>query len=326
MAKHDKKGRTIGARHSRLDHTITGSGAFRSLTPNGRVLLWELVRLENGKNNGELFLSVSDAALLMGCSDKKAAQRAFDELQRRGFIDCTRDAHFKIKAREGSRARTWRLTFLLWPDHSAPTNDYLDRQPDPSKIDEPKLRNLEQRALKRMQAGLKTQKKIKRQYDLNAQKIARVDSTPDSSIAREDSTPMPPQNGCKTEIIGEDSTPAKRKKPQKPVNTYRGGIDPPYIVPVGRSLSEQLTIEDSSVLREVVNRHILETRTTQRAIARHPSCCSTRLSEPKLSRFLNRENSTLPQNQAEALREAISSPSHNGKIIQLPAMGKEINL
>jgi hypothetical protein len=134
--KLDHKGRRATSRFARLDHKLLSSAAYRALSPNARSLLVELAMMENGRNNGsELFLSVRDAADRMGIADLSAASRAFEELQALGFIACTAEAHFAVKAGDGSRARFWRLTWQAATDaHGrgmAPTNEYESAQPEP---------------------------------------------------------------------------------------------------------------------------------------------------------------------------------------------------
>jgi hypothetical protein len=102
------------------------SPAYRSLSPNARSLLVELVMMENGKNNGELFLSVRDAADRMGVADLSAATAAFTQLETGGFIACTRDAHFAVKAGAGSRARCWRAHLAI---HTVPADRPNQRVP-----------------------------------------------------------------------------------------------------------------------------------------------------------------------------------------------------
>jgi hypothetical protein len=66
----------------------------------------------------------------MGVVDLRTALSAFDELERLGFIEMTADAHFAVKAGDGSRARCWRLTWLAVPSKSKPaTHDYQTAQP-----------------------------------------------------------------------------------------------------------------------------------------------------------------------------------------------------
>lgn len=130
--KTDATGRSKGGRFTRLDHALLSTPAYRSLSPNARSLLVEIAMLENGRNNGELFLSVRDAADRMGVVDHSAATKAFSELERAGFIACTKDAHFAVKAGAGSRARCWRLTWQSTPClRIGPTNEFSNREPEP---------------------------------------------------------------------------------------------------------------------------------------------------------------------------------------------------
>src|SRR3546814_12263449 len=110
MAKADQKGRSPTSRLTRLDHRLLTTPAYRALSPNARSLLVELAMMENGKNNGSLFLSVRDADHRMGVSDHKTAGAAFDELQDIGFVDMVADEHFDINAGEGTRARVTQIT------------------------------------------------------------------------------------------------------------------------------------------------------------------------------------------------------------------------
>jgi hypothetical protein len=147
-----QKGRSPTGRFARLAHKLLESGAYRSLSPNARALLVELAMMENGKNNGTLFLSVRDAADRIGISDPHAAGRAFDELEQRGFIACTSEAHFAVKAGAGSRARAWRLTWEAVGGKRGPSNEFEEREPEPKT-----------RARARMIAGQKALKRWKRQ-------------------------------------------------------------------------------------------------------------------------------------------------------------------
>lgn len=123
--KPDHTGRNSHKRYVRIDHELMDTPAFRSLSPVARCLLLELTRRHNASNNGSLWLSVRDAAALVGVSDLKAATRAFDELRGVGFIVMTADAHFSVKASDTARARCWRLTFEAVPAISKPaTHDY----------------------------------------------------------------------------------------------------------------------------------------------------------------------------------------------------------
>jgi hypothetical protein len=105
--------------------------------------------MENGRNNGMgLFLSVRDAADRMGVADLHAAVNAFNELQDLGFIDMTHEAHFAVKAGEGSRARFWRLTWEAVNGVRGPSNEFVQRQPEPKS-----------KAHRRMEKGLRALKR-----------------------------------------------------------------------------------------------------------------------------------------------------------------------
>ncbi len=121
MANKDHRGSHTGA-FVRLPHSLLTTQAYRAASPTARALLVDLVLMEKGKNNGTLFLSVRDAANRLGLSDLRAAGAAINELERLGFIAMTADAHFSSRATDGSRARSWRLTWL--PCKAAPTNEY----------------------------------------------------------------------------------------------------------------------------------------------------------------------------------------------------------
>jgi hypothetical protein len=140
-------GRNHTSRFVRLDHRILNSNAYRSLTPNARSLLVDLVMLYNGENNGSLYLSVRDAAHRMGVADLTAASRAFDDLMALGFVEMTQEAHFKVKASETSRARCWRIAWEAGPGRKAPSWDFLNREPEPQTS-----------ARKRMERGLRALK------------------------------------------------------------------------------------------------------------------------------------------------------------------------
>lgn len=152
--KPNATGRSDTSRFARLDHRLLNSNAYRSLTPNARSLLVELTMLDKGDNNGSLFLSVRDAAHRMGVADLTAASRAFDDLLALGFIELTQVSNFRVKASETSRARCWRLTWLVGPGRKAPSWAFLEREPDPQTP-----------ARKRMERGLRSLKAYRKARD-----------------------------------------------------------------------------------------------------------------------------------------------------------------
>ena len=99
-------------RFALIPHRVLISEAYRSLDLVARSLLTEIVMIENGKNNGSLYLSVKDATDRLGLVDARPAMRGFDDLEDRGLVQMTKDAHFHVKTADTARARCWRLTWL----------------------------------------------------------------------------------------------------------------------------------------------------------------------------------------------------------------------
>jgi len=139
-------GRNRTSRFVRLDYALLNSPAYRALSCPARALLTELKMLHNGENNGALYLGVRDAAARLGLSDLEAASKAFAELQLMGFIVCTAEGFFHVKAAEHARSRCWRLTDEFF-GRKPPTLDYLKREPAPKT-----------RGRKRMERGLRALK------------------------------------------------------------------------------------------------------------------------------------------------------------------------
>ena len=152
--KVNQTGRNHTTRFARLDHALLNSCAYRALTPTARALLIELAMLENGSNNGSLYLSIRDAADRIGVADLTAVRKAFDELQDLGFIALTEESHFHVKAAEKSRARCWRLTWLAGPGRKGPTMEYATHQPHPGT-----------KAHKRMENGMRVLKRYGKARD-----------------------------------------------------------------------------------------------------------------------------------------------------------------
>ena len=114
-------GRTAGeTRHVRLHHWMLKTAAYRSLSPAARSLLVELYALYDGENNGSLFLSVREAAERTN-TGKNVAQRAFADLQDRGFIRMNRPGSFALKARH---ATSWAITEFAHAGRLA-TKDFI---------------------------------------------------------------------------------------------------------------------------------------------------------------------------------------------------------
>lgn len=105
--KIDKKGRSKGNDpHVRLYRWLHQSEAYQSLDCTARSLLVEFYALYNGTNNGELFLSVREAARRLGVAPN-TAQKAIRALVGRGFIRPRQRGSFHHK---GGPATQWILT------------------------------------------------------------------------------------------------------------------------------------------------------------------------------------------------------------------------
>ena len=133
----DATGRSLGeGQHVRFYRWELDSPAFRKLSVGARALLIELKAFYRGSNNGELFLSVREAAKRLGVGKNYAAKR-FRELQDHGFIRPHRVGAFNLKsdARRGS-ATCWVLTefplgnalgtkdFMRWRPSSPPPENH----------------------------------------------------------------------------------------------------------------------------------------------------------------------------------------------------------
>ena len=86
-----------------------------------------LVRLDNGKRNGQIAYSTRRAAEETGMSEK-TCRRCLVELQEKGFIRCTQKGAFSLKVQHASE---WRYTWAAWPEvRMAPTRDFEKWRPD----------------------------------------------------------------------------------------------------------------------------------------------------------------------------------------------------
>lgn len=158
-------------RFAGIPHEILISAAYRSLDAVARSLLLELVMLDNGRNNGSLWLGVKDAIDRLGMTDARPIAKAFELLQTTGLIVMTKDAHFSIKASETSRARCWGLTWISI-NGKPPKHLWRDFQPPPKSAES-----------RRADKGLKAMARYRKQ--LAANQIPVVDFTTTAPIAPE---------------------------------------------------------------------------------------------------------------------------------------------
>lgn len=123
----NSKGRSVGgdAQHVRFYQWEIKSAAYRSLKPSARALLVEFKALFNGFNNGELFLSVREAAKRIGCGKNLAAE-LIEQLRDRGFIRPNEVGAFNMKAAAGGgKATSWILTEHPFGSATAGTKDFM---------------------------------------------------------------------------------------------------------------------------------------------------------------------------------------------------------
>ena len=103
----DETGRSIGrARFIMIYHWFWNSPAWRSLPPASRAIYLEIAQRYFGSNNGEISLSVREAARIVHIA-KDTATKAFHELEEKGFIRRNVCGSFNWKLKH---ATTWILT------------------------------------------------------------------------------------------------------------------------------------------------------------------------------------------------------------------------
>tara|TARA_R110000868_G_scaffold34144_3_gene123441 strand:- start:6630 stop:7211 length:582 start_codon:yes stop_codon:yes gene_type:complete len=107
-----------------LDNYVFDCVAFRTMKAGPRALLFELIRLHNGTNNGSIGLGARRAAVLLG-ANKDTANKYFWVLMERGFIAPARPGGFNMKDPESRRSTEWRLTWIKTNCMPA-TKDFLN--------------------------------------------------------------------------------------------------------------------------------------------------------------------------------------------------------
>jgi hypothetical protein len=127
--RHNAKGRsTTGPRFVKLDHWFLKTLAWESLAPAQRALYVALAQRYNGYNNGEISMSVREAARLLHVA-KDTATKAFRELEHKGFIKCNQCGSFNWKA---GKATTWILTEHAFDDE-LPAKEFASWRPENSE-------------------------------------------------------------------------------------------------------------------------------------------------------------------------------------------------
>jgi len=98
------KGKRSEGQYVPLPYAVLKSPAWRSLSGAAVKVFLELHTRYNGGNNGNVRLSMNEAARALGIG-KATTQRAFAELQAKGFIVLTTPGNWYHR-----RAHEWRLT------------------------------------------------------------------------------------------------------------------------------------------------------------------------------------------------------------------------
>lgn len=118
-------GRSEGqSRFVMLYHWLIRSPAYESLRCVERSLLVELYALYNGSNNGDLFLSVREAARRLNVAPATTC-RAFKVLESKGFIRARQRSSFQWKKR---LATCWVLTEFEYAG-KLPSKEFMSWQP-----------------------------------------------------------------------------------------------------------------------------------------------------------------------------------------------------
>lgn len=116
-SKHKRKGKFKGDRFIKVPHLMYDSLAFQSLSVRARCLLLEFRRRFNSYNNGQITLSIREAATVIKGS-KSTACTALGELQQRGFVRVVSKGVYQNR-----HATSWLLTFEEY-NGATPTHDW----------------------------------------------------------------------------------------------------------------------------------------------------------------------------------------------------------
>jgi len=112
MAKKQQHDDCTGKSHIRVRNELLRSDAYQALSVDSRTLLFEFLTRLTANNNGELFLSVTDATrILRRCP--ATIRKAFTQLAAHGFIIQKKADHYKAGI-----AREFQLTFKHYKGHA----------------------------------------------------------------------------------------------------------------------------------------------------------------------------------------------------------------
>ncbi|MFD0980997.1 helix-turn-helix domain-containing protein [Tropicimonas aquimaris] len=126
MAKRNGK-RAEEGQYAPLPYAVLKSDAWRHLSGAAVRVFLELHTRFNGSNNGKLRLSYAEAAEALNMG-KATVQRAFDDLQEKGFVVLEREGNWYHR-----QAHEWRLTtkpVQMARGRLSPTNDWRSWRPE----------------------------------------------------------------------------------------------------------------------------------------------------------------------------------------------------
>jgi len=110
-----------------INRRLLNSEAFLTMRPSENKLF--LLLQAQWRPDRPVGYGVREAATKIGCAINTAA-KAFDELQKRGFIICEKQSLFN--SRNGSRTREWRLTWMpyTWSGYVQPPSNEWEKWED----------------------------------------------------------------------------------------------------------------------------------------------------------------------------------------------------
>jgi hypothetical protein len=126
FSRPNHKGRNDNEQYFKIPYAMARSPAFRSLGGSALKVWIELRTRYNGRNNGDLSVSLDEGARLLSIG-KTTIQRAFKELESKGFIKMTKRGQWY-----GRMATTWAVTDCSHKGALA-TRDWKNWKPEPAK-------------------------------------------------------------------------------------------------------------------------------------------------------------------------------------------------
>ncbi len=127
MPKHNATGRSrTGHPFVQLFRYMLNSAAWLALSPSAVKVYIAIAKHFDGINNGRILFSARMGVSECGLS-KDTVRKAFCELERLGFIICTKRGAFSYKIRHASE---WRLTVMPCNvANLAPTKEFMSWRP-----------------------------------------------------------------------------------------------------------------------------------------------------------------------------------------------------